>query len=85
MLSCRDFDHFIVDYLDNELPWHTHVSMRWHLWFCSDCRAYLADYQRTIELGQSVFEDLDREVPDSVPQELVDAVIDCLEEQQDEN
>ena len=85
MLTCRDFDQFIVDYLDNELPWRTQVSMRLHFWFCSDCRAYLAGYQRTIELGQSAFEDPDCEVPDSVPPELVDAVIDCLEEQRNEN
>ncbi len=81
MLTCREFDEFIVDYLDHELPWSTQVSMRWHEFLCSPCRAYLVDYRRTIELGQSVFNDPESEVPDSVPQELVRAVIARLEEQ----
>ena len=83
MLTCREFDEFIVDYLDHELPWSTQVSMRWHELLCSPCRAYLADYRRTIELGQSFFDDPESEVPDSVPQELVRAVIARLEEQDD--
>ncbi len=52
MLTCREFDEFIVDYLDYELPWSTQVSMCWYELLCSKCRAYLADYRRTIELGQ---------------------------------
>ncbi len=78
MLTCRAFDEFIVDYLDHELPWFTQVSMRLHEFLCRKCRAYLADYRRTIELGQSVFDDPESEVPDSVPQELVKAVIERL-------
>ena len=75
MLTCREFDSFIVDYLNSELPWSSQVSMRWHGFLCNECRAYLADYRRTIEFGQSVFEELDNEVPDSVPQGLVDAAM----------
>ncbi len=78
MLTCRAFDEFIVDYLDHELPWSVRISMRLHEFLCRDCRAYLADYRRTIELGQSVFDDPESEVPDSVPQELVKAVIERL-------
>ena len=75
MLTCREFDEFIVDYLDHELPWPIQVSMRMHQLLCRKCRAYLADYLRTIKLGQSVFDDPESEMPDSVPQELVKAVI----------
>jgi hypothetical protein len=75
MLNCREFDAFIVDYLDHEIPWSIQASIRWHQLLCRKCRAYLADYRRTIELGQSVFDDLESETPDSVPQELVKAVI----------
>ena len=78
MLTCKEFDEFIVDYLDHELPWAIQVSMRLHQFFCRKCRAYLADYRRTIELGQSVFDDPESETPDSVPQELVKAVIERL-------
>ncbi len=78
MLTCREFDEFIVDYLDHELPWSTQISMRWHQLLCRTCRAYLADYRRTIGLGQSVFDDPESEMPDSVPQELVKAVVERL-------
>ena len=80
MLTCRAFDEFIVDYLDHELPWFTQVSMRLHELLCRKCRAYLADYRRTIELGRSVFDAPESEIPDSVPQELVKAVIARLKE-----
>lgn len=83
MLTCREFDEFIIDYLDHELPWPTLVSMCWHNLLCSPCRVYLADYRRTIELGQSVFDDLESEIPDSIPQELVEAVIERLKAKND--
>ncbi len=80
MLTCREFDKFIVDYLDHELPWSIQISMRLHLLLCRKCRAYLATYRRAIELGQSVFDDPESEMPDSVPQELVKAVIERLKD-----
>ena len=75
MLTCKQFDAFIVDYLEGRLPFSTRLSMRLHLALCWRCRAYLRKYRRTIELGQSVFGDPDQAVPDEVPDELVKAVL----------
>ena len=75
MLTCRDFIDFIADYLSNELPQSERETFEHHLVDCPDCLKYLASYQTTITVGRSAFSDPDGDVPDEVPEELVQAIL----------
>lgn len=76
MLTCREFDDFMADYLAKELPLRRRLDCWLHVSLCSACRKYLREYRRTIALGKQVFfEHPDHPVPDSVPDSLVRAAL----------
>ena len=75
MITCRQFEDFILAYLDGELPDKQKFIFELHLKICSDCRDYLAAYQRTIEISKRAFEKPDNPVPDDVPEDLVAAIL----------
>jgi anti-sigma factor RsiW len=75
MLTCKEFDDFMVDYLDGNLPaWQT--FMCWlHVKMCRACAQFVNEYRRTMKLGKTAFENSEDEVPDSVPEELIKAAL----------
>ncbi len=75
MLTCCDFVNFIADYLLHELPQSEREAFDYHLSDCPDCLKYLDSYQTTITFGRFAFPDLDRDVSDEVPEELVQAIL----------
>jgi len=75
MITCREFEAFILDYLDGVLPQRQRRIFDWHLNICAECREYLAAYQRSIELGRAVFDQPEDGVPDDVPEDLIRAVV----------
>jgi anti-sigma factor RsiW len=75
MLNCREFDQFIVDYLDGRLSRRQYALFDMHIRLCSACRAYLRAYQRSIRLGQVLFERTDAPVPADIPDELIKAIL----------
>jgi hypothetical protein len=75
MITCRQFEDFIIDYLDGELPTRQQRVFKLHLRFCPECRIYLAAYERTVALGKAVFDEPDGPVPDTVPTDLVKAIL----------
>lgn len=77
MITCRQFEDFVMDYLDGSLPEQQHKRFDWHMKICRECRDYLAAYKRTIELGQSVLGDDNDPVPGDVPEDLVRAILDA--------
>ncbi len=77
MITCRQFEDFILAYLEGELPEKQRFVFELHLKVCRECRDYLAAYRRTIEISKRVFENPDRAVPDEVPEDLVKAVLDA--------
>ncbi len=79
MITCREFEEFVLSYLDGELPTRQARIFEWHLRICRECREYLAAYKRTIELGQAVLGPAHEAVPDDVPEDLVRAVLDSRE------
>lgn len=76
MISCREFEAFILDYLDGSLASAQKKKFEWHLRVCRECREYLAAYKRTIEVGKTVLGPADESVPAEVPEDLVKAVLD---------
>ena len=76
MITCREFEEFVLSYLDGELPARQARIFEWHLRICRECREYLVAYRRTIELGEAVLGPAHEAVPEDVPEDLVRAVLD---------
>jgi anti-sigma factor RsiW len=79
MITCREFEEFVLSYLDDELPAKQRNIFEWHLRICRECREYLAAYERTIEVGKAALGSADDAVPGDVPEDLVRAVLDARE------
>ena len=77
MITCREFEDFIMRYLDDELTAQQKKVFQWHMKLCRECRDYLEAYRRTVELGRAVFSAPDESVPDDVPEDLVKAILDA--------
>jgi len=75
MLTCEEFDDFMVDYLEGGLPvWQKYMCWL-HVKMCRECANFIRQYRRVIVLGQTAFDSPDSAVPDSVPEELVQAAL----------
>ena len=74
-MTCRELITFLMQYLAGELPPPEHTEFDRHLGDCQACRAYLATYQETIRMEQRAFTDDDQPVPESVPEDLVEAIL----------
>lgn len=77
MITCAVFEGFVLAYLEDELPRRQRAVFEFHLKICRECRDYLAAYRRTVELGKAAFGDPSAEVPDTVPEDLIKAVLDA--------
>ena len=77
MITCRQFEDFIMDYLEGTLPKRTRHVFEFHIRACRECREYLAAYQRAREIAResqlvSTLSDL--------PEDLVEAVTIALDD-----
>ena len=77
MINCKQFESFLVDYLEGDLSDRQRAIFEFHLKICRECRDYLAAYGRTIEIGKAVFADPSADLPDDVPDDLVKAVLEA--------
>lgn len=77
MITCREFEEFVLQYLDGELPSKQRNIFEWHMRICRECREYLAAYKRTVEVGKAALGSADESVPDDVPEDLIRAVLDA--------
>lgn len=75
MITCRQFEDFILAYLDGDLPEKQRFVFELHLKVCRECRDYLAAYRRTIEVSRRAFDVPDDPLPEEVPEDLVKAVL----------
>ena len=75
MITCQQFEDFILAYLEGELPARQRRLFEWHIRLCRECREYLQAYRRSIETGQRVFADPDEALPQDVPEDLVRAIV----------
>ena len=74
MLSCKELDDYMADYIDGSLPANERRKFTLHLLLCMLCRRYLRTYRRTIALcAQSALES-DGRVEDELPEALVEAI-----------
>lgn len=75
MITCKEFENFILDYLDDELPAQQRSRFERHIQLCRECREYLQVYRRTLEVSRAVFPPPGASVPDDVPEELIKAIL----------
>ena len=75
MISCREFEDFVISYMEGDLPRGKRTVFEFHLKVCRECREYLAAYKRTIEVSRRAFAEPDEAVPDDVPEDLVKAIL----------
>ena len=80
MISCRDFEDFIIQYLEGDLPWNKRFIFKAHLKVCKECRDYLAAYRLSMVTTRKAL--AQEELPE-VPEDLVKAVLAAT--QSDEN
>lgn len=74
-MTCREFASFMLEYLTGELSPETLAKFEWHLSRCRNCTEYLAQYRATIAAGKVAYQDLEADVPDEVPEDLVRAIL----------
>lgn len=75
MLTCREFEDFVLAYLDKELSERQYKQFELHLRLCRECRQYLEAYQRSIEASQAVFQFPDEPLPKDVPEDLIKTIL----------
>ena len=75
MITCREFEAFVVDYVDGSLSKEQIKLFERHLKFCSECRRYLDAYVLSNELSSALRVDPDMPVSGDIPKELVEAVL----------
>jgi len=74
MITCVDFEDFIVDYLDGELPERQKMVFELHLRICRECREYLAAYRRTMEVSKVTIQSDRTDTLDTMPGDLIKAI-----------
>ncbi len=75
MLTCKQFDDFMIDFLEQNLPFSQRVGCWLHVKMCRDCTKFVRQYQQTIALGKQAFEEPNDPVPESVPEDLINAAL----------
>ena len=78
MITCRQFEDFLIDYLEGELPDRQKFVFELHLKVCRSCRDYMAAYKRAAEVSTAVLsgDDAELDLP-PLPEDLIKAVVDA--------
>lgn len=74
-MTCAEFIEFLLEYEAGLLPPEVRARFDEHLAICPDCVNYLASYRATVALGGGLLGDPADPVPQSVPDELVQAIL----------
>jgi anti-sigma factor RsiW len=74
-VTCRDFVEFLSEYLSGELAAAERAEFETHVAECPACVAYLESHRKTIKLLKAVFTRPEDQVPEEVPEQLVQAIL----------
>jgi len=80
MVTCREANEFIDDYLSGELPVKQRRVFERHMKMCKPCRDYLDRYKHSIDLCRDNFYDKDGENGQPLPEEIIKGIIDAKRE-----
>ena len=76
MITCREFNEFVFDYSEGLLTQKQVTLFERHMKWCSMCRNFLKTYEATFKAGDAFFPYSDEKTPDTVPEDLLDAIRD---------
>lgn len=76
MITCREFNDFIFDYIEGNLSKKQTVLFKRHMRVCRSCRNFLKTYLAAYKAKGQILPYDDIEVPDTVPQDLIDSILD---------
>ena len=79
MITCREFEDFVLRYLDGDLSRQQSAVFEWHMRMCRECREYLAAYERALEIGKAALGPPGEPLPEDVPEDLITAILDARE------
>jgi len=77
VLTCRDFIEFLEAYRDGMLDAGVAERFRSHMEACPACEAYLATFERTVELVRETCCEGTDDIPSDVPPDLIRAILDA--------
>ena len=71
-MTCREITDILSEFVGGELGADAAAVLESHLDLCPNCRVFLVQYTRTIEIARATDAEVDAVV---APQELIDAVL----------
>ena len=74
-VSCREFEDFIIDYCEDDLPPRQRRAFDAHLRNCEKCQDYLSAYCSVVELTKRAHERRNQFVPEPVSEHLIQAIL----------
>lgn len=74
-MTCKEFVDFLMDYLGGELPAEQRAAFETHIEKCPPCLAFMQTYEETIHLGKKCCHHPEDPVPETVPEDLVQAIL----------
>ena len=74
MITCKEFDDRIPDFLEGDLGRWQGLSFWLHMKLCNKCRNHLADYQQAIALSKAAWQALDDQQEPTLPKIMVKTV-----------
>ena len=75
MITCRECETFVHDYVGRSLPAGQRGRFQFHLSLCRECREYLIAYERTIALHKTVYAETDESLHTDAPESLMRAIL----------
>ncbi|MEP6342432.1 MAG: zf-HC2 domain-containing protein [Maricaulaceae bacterium] len=81
MITCREFDQSIYDYLEGDLSKPQLSAFNRHKRACPICRNFLKTYSATHKATEQITPYSDLIVDETAPQELVKAILDVKQQQ----
>ncbi len=75
MITCNEFESFILAYLEDDLPAKQKFVFEMHLKICRECREYLKAYRTSLSLAKSALGGDHVEPPGGVPDDLIRAIL----------
>jgi len=75
MISCVEFEDFILGYLDGDLPRGQRLLFDMHLAVCRECRDYLAAYKAAMAVTKGALARQEIEQLENLPEDLITAVL----------
>jgi hypothetical protein len=75
MITCAEFERFVVDHYEGELGERQRRLFERHMAMCPPCRVSWESYRKAVALGQRLFADEEKDAPPPVDEDLVAAVL----------